>query len=143
MDGSDLEQDQSKVLYAPDQSQQDGLVDQTSSHVSEFADNSKLDVFELELNQLARSASDRDLVNACSVSHTTPTCPLGARIACCHCPSSTGEPDHPGITPQGVNFGQLPVSLPRARERRRFVRRGLGAGGQDGCQAPPRRGEER
>ena len=69
MDGPDLQQDQSEVLNAPDQSEQDGLVDQSSSQVGEFADDSQLDVFELKLNQLARSASDCDLVDACSVSH--------------------------------------------------------------------------
>jgi len=50
LDAPDLQQDQSEVLDTPDQSEQDGLVDQTSSHVGEVADDSKLDVFELELN---------------------------------------------------------------------------------------------
>ena len=54
MAGPDLQQDQSEVLDAPDQSEQDRLVDQTSSQVGAFAVNSQLDVFELELDQLAR-----------------------------------------------------------------------------------------
>src|SRR3954447_13649534 len=79
--GCHVQQHQAEVLDASDQSEQDGLVDHAGPQMGAAVVYADLDVVELHLDQLAGSATDGDLVDACSVGHTPTPVLVAARIA--------------------------------------------------------------